>query len=45
MTSEDVVQVGQQVAAKYTPGQPANKALLLSSGTVFSIGTPRFALV
>jgi hypothetical protein len=35
MTSEDVVQVGQQIAAKYTPGHPANKALLLALAQFF----------
>jgi hypothetical protein len=35
MTSEDVVQVGQQIAAKYTPGHPANKALLLALARFF----------
>lgn len=35
MTSEDVVQVGQQIAAKYTPGHPANKAQLLALAWFF----------
>jgi hypothetical protein len=37
MTSEGVVQVGQQIAAKYTPCHLANKAQLLALARAFSM--------